>query len=143
MELFSIRIQRTFQLVSTHLFLFTCPQVQAHCPFYPYSNPDGHIPFLPIPLPLSRLHSLPSPLCFIRCKGPLSRLIRRLEVHFLQILPFYERVIGRKSRRMKLYRQPCTASVKPQSGSGRERNRKEGKKKNNVKLTAIWIKSNW
>ena len=30
---------------------------------------------------------------------------------------------------MKLYRQPCTASVKPQSGSGRERNRKEGKKK--------------
>lgn len=92
-------------------------------------TPDGHIPFLPIPLPLSRLHSLPSPLCFIRCKGPLSRLIRRLEVHFLQILPFYERVIGRKSRRMKLYRQPCTASVKPQSGSGRERNRKEGKKK--------------
>jgi len=56
-------------------------------------------------------------------------LIRRLEVYFLQILPFCERVIGRKSRRMKLYRQPCTASVKPQSGSGRERNRKEGKKK--------------
>lgn len=113
----------------TIFLFFTCPQVQAHSPFYPYSNPDGHIPFLPIPLPLSRLHSLPSPLCFIRCKGPLSRLIRRLEVHFLQILPFYERVIGRKSRRMKLYRQPCTASVKPQSGSGRERNRKEGKKK--------------
>ena len=55
--------------------------------------------------------------------------ILTLEVYFLQILPFCERVIGRKSRRMKLYRQPCTASVKPQSGSGRERNRKEGKKK--------------
>ena len=52
---------------------------------------------------------------FFRCKGRLPRLIRRLEVHFLQILPFCERVIGRKSRRMKLYRQPCTASVKPQA----------------------------
>ena len=52
-----------------------------------------------------RLHSRRTGLGFIRCKGLLSRLIRRLEVHFLQILPFCERVIGRKSRRMKLYRQ--------------------------------------
>ena len=43
---------------------------------------------------------------FIRCKGRQSRLIRRFEVDFLQILPFCERVIGRKNRRMKLYRQP-------------------------------------
>ena len=72
---------------------------------------------------------LPSSVGFIRCKGLLSRLILRLEVHFLQILPFCERVIGRKSRRMKLYRQPGTASIKSRNGSGRERNRKEGKKK--------------
>ena len=52
-----------------------------------------------------RLHSRRTGLGFIRCKGLLSRLILRLEVHFLQILPFCERVIGRKSRRMKLYRQ--------------------------------------
>lgn len=34
---------------------------------------------------------------FFRCKGRLPRLIRRLEVYFLQILPFDESVIGRKS----------------------------------------------
>ena len=39
------------------------------------------------------------------------------------------RVIGKKSRRMKLYRQPGTASIKSRNGSGRERNRKEGKNK--------------
>ena len=47
---------------------------------------------------------------FFRCKGRLPRLIRRLEVHFLQI-------------------QPCTASIKSRNGSGRERNRKKGKNK--------------
>ena len=52
---------------------------------------------------------------FIRCKSLLPRLIRRLEVYFLQILPFCESVIGRKSRRMKLSRQPCTASIKSQA----------------------------
>lgn len=55
-----------------------------------------------------------SPVGFIRCKDLLPRLIRRLEMYFLQILPFHERVIGRKSRRMKLFRQPCTASIKSQ-----------------------------
>gem|GEM_PF-7128333 len=30
---------------------------------------------------------------------------------------------------MKLYRQPGTASIKSRNGSGRERNRKEGKNK--------------
>ena len=65
---------------------------------------------------------------FFRCKGRLPRLIRRLEVHFLQILPFCERVIGRENRRMKPCRQSCTASVKSRNGSGREKNRKKGKK---------------
>lgn len=37
--------------------------------------------------------------------------------------------IDKKSRRMKLYRQPCTASIKSRNGSGRERNRKKGKNK--------------
>lgn len=65
---------------------------------------------------------------FIRCKGLLSRLIRQLEMYSLQILPCYARVIGRESRRMKLYRQLCTASIKPQSGSGRKRTeQREGK----------------
>ena len=65
---------------------------------------------------------------FFRCKGRLPRLIRRLEVHSLQILPFCERVIGRENRRMKPCRQSCTASVKSRNGSGREKNRKKGKK---------------
>ena len=80
-------------------------------------------------LPLSRIHSCRHLFGFIRCKGLLSRLIRRLEVHFLQILPFCARVIGRKSRRMKLFRQPCTASIKPQSGSGRKRTEQRETKK--------------
>lgn len=42
---------------------------------------------------------------------------------------FYFHNIGKKSRRMKLYRQPCTASIKSRNGSGRERNRKKGKNK--------------
>ena len=48
-----------------------------------------------------------------------------------RILTFFllRRVIGKKSRRMKLYRQPGTASIKSRNGSGRERNRKEGKNK--------------
>lgn len=57
---------------------------------------------------------------FIRCEGRQSRLIRRFEVYFLQILPFGERVIGRKNRRMKLYRQPEPASIKPQRRFGRK-----------------------
>lgn len=61
--------------------------------------------------------SVHTALGFIRCKGLLSRLILRLEVYSLQILPFRERVIGRESRRMKLYRQPFTASIKFQGGS--------------------------
>lgn len=61
------------------------------------------------------------------CKGRLPRLIRRLEVHSLQILPFCERVIGRENRRMKPCRQSCTASVKSRNGSGREKNRKRVK----------------
>ena len=64
---------------------------------------------------------LPSPVGFIRCKGLLPRLIRRLEMYFLQILPFHERVIGRKSRRMKLFRQPCTASIKSQAVQAEKR----------------------
>ena len=66
---------------------------------------------------------------FFRCKGRLPRLIRRLEVHSPQILPFHESVIGRETHRMKPCRQPCSASVKSRNGSGRERNRKEGKNK--------------
>ena len=62
------------------------------------------------------------------CKGRLPRLIRRLEVHSLQILPFCERVIGRENRCMKPCRQSCTASVKSRNGSSREKNRKKGKK---------------
>ena len=65
---------------------------------------------------------------FFRCKGRLPRLIRRLEVHSLQILPFCERVIGRENRCMKPCRQSCTASVKSRNGSSREKNRKKGKK---------------
>ena len=72
--------------------------------------------------------SVHTALGFIRCKGLLSRLILRLEVHSLQILPFCERVIGRENRRMKPCRQSCTASVKSRNGSGREKNRKKGKK---------------
>ena len=73
--------------------------------------------------------SVHTALGFIRCKGLLSRLILRLEVHSLQILPFRERVIGRESRRMKQYRQPFTASIKFQGGSdGKEPTR--GKRKN-------------
>ena len=86
------------------------------------------------PLPLSRIHSCRHRFGFIRCKGLLPRLIRRLEVHFLQILPFCARVIGRKSRRMKLFRQPYTASIKPQSGSGRKRTEQREKKKQSLTL---------
>ena len=64
---------------------------------------------------------LPSSVGFIRCKGRLPRLIRRLEMYFLQILPFHERVIGRKSRRMKLFRQPCAASIKSQAVQAEKR----------------------
>lgn len=73
-----------------------------------------------------------SPLCrcrpVARCKGRLPCLIRRLEVHSPQILPFHESVIGRETRRMKPCRQPCSASVKSRNGSDREKNRKKGKK---------------
>ncbi|WP_217929645.1 hypothetical protein [Bacteroides caecimuris] len=48
-------------------------------------------------LPLPRLRFLSYRFGFIRCKGRPSRLIRRLEMYFRQILPFCERVIGRKS----------------------------------------------
>lgn len=73
-----------------------------------------------------------SPLC--RCRpvcqmqSRLPCLIRRLEVHSPQILPFYEKVIGRETRRMKPCWQPCSASVKSRNGSDREKNRKKGKK---------------
>lgn len=65
---------------------------------------------------------------FSRCKGRLPCLIRQLEVHSPQILPFHERVIGRETRRMKPCRQSCSASVKSRNGSDREKNRKKGKK---------------
>ena len=65
---------------------------------------------------------------FSRCKGRLPCLIRQLEVHSPQILPFHERVIGRETRRMKPCRQSCSASVKSRNGSDREKTRKKGKK---------------
>ena len=65
---------------------------------------------------------------FFRCKGRLPHLIRRFEVHSRQILPFYERVIDRENRRMKPCWQSCSASEKSRNGSGREKNRKKGKK---------------
>ena len=91
-------------------------------------NLKGNTPLL-FPLPLSRIHSCRHRFGFIRCKGLLSRLTRQFEVYFLQILPFCARVIGRKNRRMKLFRQPCTASIKSQSGSDRNRTEQRETKK--------------
>ena len=85
-------------------------------------------PFLPSYLPACSGFLSAIAVRFSSCKGRLPRLIRRLEVHSLQILPFCERVIGRENRRMKPCRQSCTASVKSRNGSGREKNRKKGKK---------------
>ena len=83
-------------------------------------------PFLPSYLPACSGFLSAIAVRFFRCKGRLPRLIRRLEVHFLQILPFCERVIGRENRRMKPCRQSCTASVKSRNGSGREKKPKKG-----------------
>ena len=78
--------------------------------------------------------SVHTDLGFIRCKGLLSCLILRLEVHSLQILPFRERVIGRESRRMKLYRQPFNASIKSKAVQTKK-DRPEGKEKMfNIKI---------
>ena len=90
--------------------------------------PARPYPLLPSYFPdRSRLFSAVA-VRFSNCKGRLPRLIRRLEVHSLQILPFHESVIGRETRRMKPCRQPCSASVKSRNGSDREKNRKKGKK---------------
>ena len=90
--------------------------------------PARPYPLLPSYFPdRSRLFSAVA-VRFSNCKGRLPRLIRRLEVHSLQILPFCERVIGRENRCMKPCRQSCTASVKSRNGSSREKNRKKGKK---------------
>ena len=103
--------------------------------FSSHLYPVGIYPFISIPLTAFPASFLPFPFGFIRCKGLLSRLIHRFEVHFLQILPFYERVIGRKNRCIKLYRQLCTASIKPQSGSGRKRtDKRENKKSRTIKF---------
>ncbi len=78
--------------------------------------------------------SVHTDLGFIRCKGLLSCLILRLEVHSLQILSFHERVIGRESRRMKLYRQPFNASIKSKAVQTKK-DRPEGKEKMfNIKI---------
>ena len=90
---------------------------------------QSRTPFLPSYLPVCSGLLSAGVVRFARCKGRLPCLIRRLEVHSPQILPFHESVIGRETRRMKPCRQPCSASVKSRNGSGRERNRKEGKNK--------------
>lgn len=64
---------------------------------------------------------------FIRCKGRLPRLMRRFEVHSLQILPSCKRVIGRENHRIKFHRQPCAASINPKTVQAEKGNRKEGK----------------
>lgn len=90
--------------------------------------------FYPFHLIILWLHFRRTGLGFIRCKGLLSRLILRLEVHSLQILPFRERVIGRESHRMKLYRQPFTASIKFQGGSDGKEPTRGKRKKCNIKI---------
>ena len=98
-------------------FIFSCIYIR-----------QGRTPFLSSYLPACSGFLSAIAVRFSSCKGRLPRLIRRLEVHSLQILPFCERVIGRENRRMKPCRQSCTASVKSRNGSGREKNRKKGKK---------------
>lgn len=98
-------------------FIFSCIYIR-----------QGRTPFLPSYLPACSGFLSAIAVRFSSCKGRLPRLIRRLEVHSLQILLFYERVIGRENRRMKPCRQSCTASVKSRNGSGREKNRKKGEK---------------
>lgn len=89
---------------------------------------QSRTPFLPSYLPVCSGLLSAGVVRFARCKGRLPCLIRRLEVHSPQILPFHESVIGRETRRMKPCRQPCSASVKSRNGSDREKNRKKGKK---------------
>lgn len=121
-----------FPLPTTTIFPFYSPSFRKFLfPLFsiiPYpASFTLHLPFISIPL--SGLF-LPSPVGFIRCKGLLPRLIRQLEMNFPQILPFggCERVIGWKSRRMKLFRQSGTASIKSQAVQAGKRTEPEGNK---------------
>ena len=106
-------------------------------PFINYRNAGGSPLYLFFPSTLIPWHSrfpficvtvavsaLPSPLGFIGCKGLLSRLIRRLEVHFLQILPSRARVIWQEK---PPYEALPTAVYRNRKTSKRFRQRKEPK----------------
>ena len=93
-------------------------------------NLKGNTPLL-FPLPLSRIHSCRHRFGFIRCKGLLSRLIRQLEVHFLQILPPQ---VERNWQEKPSYKAVPTAVYRIHKTPKRfrqEKNRTEGKEKNN------------
>ena len=86
------------------------------------------LPFISVIDITSTVSSLPSPSGFsdakVGCRA-WSGGLKCISCKFFLL----RRVIGKKSRRIKLYRQPCTASIKSRNGSGRERNRKKGKNK--------------
>ena len=105
-----------------------CPKVRLPAAISALCTPLGALPFLSFLLPLYPLHPPPSPLGVLQTQ----RLAGRAGYGGLKCIPckffLLRSVIGRENRRMKPCRQSCTASVKSRNGSGREKNRKKGKK---------------
>ena len=108
------------------------PQLRWRFPFIPLSFLCSYTWAKPSSLYINYMYNLYGLLSAVTVRFSDAKVAAALdpgaEVYFLQILPSTKSNWQEKPS-YELYRQPGTASIKSRNGSGRERNRKEGKNK--------------